>query len=357
MTFVIKVTKRCNMRCRYCYEHAHHGKGDVFNLDKLKKVYGRIYEYYRKIPGVTNLRFVWHGGEPMLLPASFYRGALDLQESTFPANKFTIENQIQTNLTILNDEYLEIFKSGKLGTIGVSFDVINTNRVFRNGRSTESAVINNLNILRREGVKHSGLCVLSRQNVDNVDEIYNFFRERNMSFCLLPVYYEGSIDENDYAITPQEYAKASIKLFDLWFDDDDTEIVIEQFATMIEALTHGSGESECFFSKSCAEHVMYINPDGKAYNCARMDYGRYVYGNILKESLDKIMQSKARKALLGRPQRIAEECGHCEYLGICRGGCPNLGQAPKDRLSKSTMCPYFKAMFKHIEKRLKQVSA
>ena len=55
--------------------------------------------------------FVWHGGEPMMVGLPYYHEAmnrLDKVKKDYPNVKFI--NQIQTNLSLLNDEWIEFFK-------------------------------------------------------------------------------------------------------------------------------------------------------------------------------------------------------------------------------------------------------
>ncbi len=355
MNIIIKTTKQCNMRCKYCYEHPHHSRKDVFTIAKIEKLFRKVRDYYARVPGVSHLVFVWHGGEPMLMPVSFYWKAFELQEKIFHGKKFRVENGFQTNLTLLDDNYLELFRKKKFGNIGVSFDVFNQHRIFKNGMPTDKIVLKNLERLKTNGIKHSILCVLTRQNIGRIKEIYRFFRKKNLAFLTVPVHHLGPHKKDLYGITPQEYARASIKLFDMWFYDRDVEPIVSEFQYFIVDLTGvKNGLSCCFFAKSCADHTIHFNPDGTAYNCTRMDFGRYVYGNIFRQNMGEIMNSKARKMLMKRYEVVKEECGDCRYFEKCYGGCPNIGRTQENFLSKSVMCPYFKAMFSHIEKRLRQ---
>jgi len=355
MNIIIKTTKRCNLRCKYCYEHAHHNRNDVFTVKKIETIFRKIHEYYRSHSKPVRLQFVWHGGEPMLIPVSFYWKVLDLQNRIFPDKKYRIGNGIQTNLTLLDEDYLKLFRTGRMGTVGVSFDVFNENRIFKNGLPTDDVVLRNLDILRDEGVRHSVLCVITKQNIDHIEDIYHFFRDRNLVFSTVPVHHLGPRKDDLYGVTPEEYAKVSIKLFDLWFYDRDADFIITDFGCFIAVLTDAKdGLGDCVFAKSCTECTIHFNPDGTAYNCSRMDFGRYIYGNIFRQSMSEIMESPARKMLLGRYDVVKDECNGCRYFEKCYGGCANLGRTQGNFLHKSVMCPYFKAMFSHIEKRLKQ---
>lgn len=52
--------------------------------------------------------FTWHGGETLCRPLSFYKKAMELQKKY--ARGRTIDNCIQTNGTMLTDEWCEFFR-------------------------------------------------------------------------------------------------------------------------------------------------------------------------------------------------------------------------------------------------------
>lgn len=55
----------------------------------------------------SQILFTWHGGEPLMRPLSFYRKALELQRKY--AQGRIIDNCIQTNGTLLNEEWCRFF--------------------------------------------------------------------------------------------------------------------------------------------------------------------------------------------------------------------------------------------------------
>ena len=60
--------------------------------------------------------FTWHGGETLMRPISFYRKALELQRKY--GHRRQIDNCIQTNGTLLNDDWCRFFKENNHYTIG-----------------------------------------------------------------------------------------------------------------------------------------------------------------------------------------------------------------------------------------------
>jgi uncharacterized protein len=82
--------------------------------------------------------FHWQGGEPTLLGVKYFREVIRLQKKYRP-NGVTIENNLQTNGTLINDEWAR-FLSKHNFLVGVSIDgpelYHNAYRTNRAGRGT-----------------------------------------------------------------------------------------------------------------------------------------------------------------------------------------------------------------------------
>jgi uncharacterized protein len=80
---VVKSSKLCNLRCRYCYEWNELGNRERLSLEGWERLLVMIREYHQKRAAELRAPFqsciVWHGGEPMLLPLSYYEQVVDLQ--------------------------------------------------------------------------------------------------------------------------------------------------------------------------------------------------------------------------------------------------------------------------------------
>ena len=69
--FVVKVSKYCNLRCDYCYEFPHLGNSARINLDQIRAGFQNIKNSIDDL-SIENVDFIWHGGEPLLIPLEFY---------------------------------------------------------------------------------------------------------------------------------------------------------------------------------------------------------------------------------------------------------------------------------------------
>ena len=95
---LIMPTDFCNMNCIYCFNsHRTKDRDNCINFDTLERIYSIIFPFYSEV------RFIWHGDEPLSMGIDFYKIALNLQNKV---NRFGVEvtNSIQSNLTLIDDQ-------------------------------------------------------------------------------------------------------------------------------------------------------------------------------------------------------------------------------------------------------------
>lgn len=110
----------CNLACDYCY-YLEKSKLYVNNPKHVMsdELLEKFIEEYINSQTMPQVLFTWHGGETLMRPLAFYKKAMELQKKY--ANGRTIDNCIQTNGTLLTDEWCEFFKENNW-LVGVSID-------------------------------------------------------------------------------------------------------------------------------------------------------------------------------------------------------------------------------------------
>ena len=103
----------CNLDCNYCFylskETLPNGPGAGRMSDEMLEQF--IQQY---IAGVTGAEvvFSWQGGEPTLMGLDFFRKVVALEKKyAKPCQK--IENDLQTNGTLINEEWCEFLKENR----------------------------------------------------------------------------------------------------------------------------------------------------------------------------------------------------------------------------------------------------
>ncbi|MFZ4779526.1 MAG: radical SAM protein, partial [Terrimicrobiaceae bacterium] len=174
----------CNLDCSYCFyleKEMLFPSGHSFKMtDEILETYIRQYIDGQDAPEVT---FAWQGGEPTLLGVKFFRKVVELQARH--ANGKKIHNALQTNGTLLSDEWCAFFRKNNF-LIGLSIDgparLHNAYRVDKKGASTYDDVLAGLRLLKKHGVEFNTLTVVNRKNVRHALEVYRFLRDIGSGF-------------------------------------------------------------------------------------------------------------------------------------------------------------------------------
>ena len=110
----------CNLNCEYCFylrKQALFGAGEDYRMpDEVLAAFIRSYVESQPTPVVE---FVWQGGEPTLLGMDFFKRVIELQKPF--AGRKTITNSLQTNGTLLTDEWCAFLKKHNF-MVGISLD-------------------------------------------------------------------------------------------------------------------------------------------------------------------------------------------------------------------------------------------
>ena len=77
IAIVIKPTLFCNVDCKHCYHTPEERVKGTIDLDKVEKLIRLASEEYQVA------WFIWHGGEPLTVPMSFYKEVIGFQEKYF----------------------------------------------------------------------------------------------------------------------------------------------------------------------------------------------------------------------------------------------------------------------------------
>ena len=173
----------CNLACDYCYylEKANLYKDNPKHVmsDELLEKFIDEYINSQTMPQVL---FTWHGGETLMRPLSFYKKAMELQKKY--ARGRTIDNCIQTNGTMLTDEWCEFFRENNW-LVGVSIDgpqeFHDEYRKNKMGKPSFVKVMQGINLLKKHGVEWNAMAVINDFNADYPLDFYHFFKTANIS--------------------------------------------------------------------------------------------------------------------------------------------------------------------------------
>ncbi len=359
----------CNLDCHYCYyldKAMQYGGKQAVMSDELLEIYVKQYIEANDVPAV---QFNWHGGEPLLLGKDFYRRAMELEQKY--ANGKRIDNTLQTNGTLVDEEWCDIFRNNNF-LVGISLDgpqdVHDSFRVTKGGKPTWERVMQTIGMFHSTGVEFNTLSVVNQRCEGRGAEIYNFFRNtvgsRYMQF--LPAV-EHVIDiENfhrplivspehkdarlaEWSVSSKGYGEFLCDIFDQWVIGDVGQIFVQMFDATL-AQWCGAQPGVCSMGETCGD-ALVVEHNGDVFSCDHFVYPEYLLGNIKETTLSKIYHSKKHREFgLAKRNSLPAECLKCKYYFACRGECPkHRFETGRDGCRKNSMCEGLQMWFRHAE--------
>ena len=329
------------------------------SLEQIERMFENFAEHFRLFDTPIKARFAWHGGEPLLVPPEFYREMRKIQQKVFTDEHVQVANTVQTNMTVLDDERLDLLLNTFDG-VGVSLDLYSGLRVNKLNVCQENRAIENLDHAISKGLSAQGITVLTASTIDKTAEIYKFWRDRRMSFRVLPIekgMYEAG---QGFEVNATDTCKAMCDYADHWFQDDEP-VNIEPIHRHIQMLMHSTQGKEFGvrkYDKSKWHNVLLVDTDGTLYGYNdRFDTTRSP-GNIFTESLSDMFRKDIHLKVVEEVQnRMNASCFDCDYWGKSCTGFP-IGEGELNfsdlRPDGATDCVVTKGLIGHLTARLKQ---
>lgn len=310
------------------------------------------------------LTLIWHGGEPLLWGIDNYRRIFDFAEKH--NESMHIKQCVQTNLSLIDEEYIKLFKEHKV-KIGFSLDgtkpINDAQRLAINGKGTFDIIMNKVRMCKAAGLNIGCILVGSKNFKGHISEVYDFLCENNLNFKFNPLFNAGEAVNagTSIAISPEEYAEMAIELFDLWYYDKEHALKETTFIDIASYFASKTKRSQgCMFSANCQNSFMAVSPYGDIFPCGRFceTDTRYSYGNITRESLETIVSNIKKTEIYARGKHIENSsCAKCKYFQLCHGGCLHDGFLKnEDFKSKTFLCSAYKRIFSHIEQRVESLA-
>ena len=129
---IFELTRDCNLNCKYCLMHEKYKhKNEIIDFTLFQKIINRIAEQ-RLLNDLADqtLNLVFHGGEPTLVGKHNFIKFLDYTTKLFNSLNISYNLSVQTNGTLLDEEYIKIFRQYNV-SIGMSYDGINEKNPLR----------------------------------------------------------------------------------------------------------------------------------------------------------------------------------------------------------------------------------
>ncbi|KKQ75508.1 MAG: Radical SAM domain-containing protein [Candidatus Woesebacteria bacterium GW2011_GWB1_38_5b] len=302
-----------------------------------------------------NVRFIWHGGEPMIPGVGYYENILSICEEFRRSNQ-KISHSIQTNGTLINQSWIQFLSKNKFG-VGVSIDgpahIHNFARIDSAGQGTFERVMRGINLLRENELKFGTVAVVNSYSVNYPDEIFDFFYNEGISFNANPCTANPYDDEEmkTLAINPFDYTKFIVHLANRWLETDNPHFRVGPIDDIIKGVM-GHQPRLCRFRGQCFLYVT-IDSNGDVYPCDAFLNKDYLFGNLWSSEMTEIQAIQQSGYYSGRAE-VEEACRVCEWYQVCKSGCMRTWEGNKNIENPNGMdfCEARKLLFSQIHARI-----
>ncbi len=344
----------CNLDCAYCYYlHKEELLGSASKFRMSDEVLENHIRQYIEGQRGDEVVFSWQGGEPTLLGVGFFEKAVALEKKYQRPNQ-RIENDLQTNGTLLNDEWCAFLRDNRF-LVGLSIDgpqeLHDRFRVDKGGQPTFNKVFAAGQLLQKYKVPFNTLTVVNGVNAKKPLNVYRFLcrelRPRQLQFipCVEPKVLENTAPQKwdpaglpvqgspaahpgnpdsvvtDWSVDPDDWGYFLCKVWDDWYRRDYGKVHVNLFETAV-AQWMGMDSQLCIYGEFCGKGVA-VEHDGSVYSCDHYVYPDYKLGNIAEKHISRMIFSDAqRKFGFAKREDLPQQCRNCKYLFACNGECP-----------------------------------
>jgi uncharacterized protein len=367
----------CNLNCEYCFyleKQALFSPGEQYRMsDDVLSAFITNYITSQPTPLVE---FVWQGGEPTLSGIDFFKKVIELQKQ-FSGTK-TITNSLQTNGTLLNDEWGAFLKKHNF-MVGISLDgpkeIHDRYRCDPKAKGTFDRVMKGLKLLQKHNVEYNVLACVARETAKHPLEVYRFLKNEGVEFIQFSPVVErlpdvlskrhglrlaepASLDSEEaqtevtpWSVTAEEYGDFLIAIYEDWVRHDVGKVFVMNFEWALNVWI-GNPSPVCIHAKQCGRSVV-IEHNGDVYACDHCVYPEYRLGNIKNDKLSDMVERSLQSGFgVSKETALTRWCRECGVLAACQGGCP------KHRFEMTYcrepglhyLCAGYKKFFMHIRK-------
>jgi uncharacterized protein len=299
-------------------------------LETVTKIAQRLFES----PFVGDeLTVVWHAGEPLAVPVSFYESAYEIFREQSRDDKRVIFS-FQTNAMLVTEKWCKFFLRTR-ARVGVSIDgpkhIHDAHRVDRSRRGTFDRAMRGLKLLQASGVRPSVIMVLTRGSLDYPDEIWRFLTDNEIGLVgFNPEEAEGiniaSSMHTDEA--EREYSRFLSRFLAINLSAE-SPVRLREYESITSVIRSGEATIDshdnipmAIVSFDCDGNVSTFSPE--LLTADHPPYGRFTFSNVFREPLtDVLIDGKFQDVYSAIRQGVQQCRATCDYYRFCGGGSPS----------------------------------
>ena len=374
LTVTIKPTWICNLSCHYCYQSAGRpSRGQGIMSDDVLEASIRAAS---RLP-INIVDFQWIGGETLVPGVSFYKKAIEYTEKYAEAGGAKIVHWLQTNLTLINRDWIALLREYKDRLIlSVSYDFF-PEYFFETQQNRQKAsehhwkkIQSALDLLRENEISFGCLTTIDRNALQiRADEWFSQWIDQDIKRVGLQLDYNDVYSfrrSNGNGKSWRDYINFVEQVFDIQErynqENRNDYFLLRESIYLYNKLRGVAGDAwvgSCHYSSSlCGHYFWTIDIDGKIYGMCdafmtEKVSGRYMLGDVRAGGLEAIKASQTFEKLTDDQYNMKHSatCQACPVYEYCNGGCPTFKS--KDNMldafdPESNYCQYTKSYFDNI---------
>ena len=339
-------TLGCPSKCAYCWSSE--VGSPIMSIETVKDIVAWLKDF-RSDP----VTFTFHGGEPLLAGADFYRQALPLL--TGELQHLEPNFALQTNLWKLTPELADVLAEYNI-PLGSSLDGPQELNDLQRSEGYYEKTMRGYELAKEHGLQVQFICTFTSHSVQFKEDIFNFFLENDLTLKLHPALPSLRSNEPDkWALSPEKYGELLVYLLDKYLENM-SQIEVRNINDYCRCVFTGRG-TVCTFV-DCMENTFAVGPDGSIYPCYRfVGMPEYVMGHVRDHPSQKDLAESAAGLRMRRfKEYVDRECKGCKHIRYCRGGCPYNAIAPTNGEIKGVdpHCIAYQRIFDEITDRFNQ---
>lgn len=359
LSLILLTSLKCNADCDYCFQN---NSGERMTDELVEMIVQKFTDYLGRFE-VGQGTIYWQGGDALTLEPQWFLRAKELTDRHADSAGVKITHVVQSNLLGYSSRWTSVIQEMFGGQIGSSFDFPN---MFRKARGRDIQSFNDMWLRKyreavRDGINVGIISLINPRSLEiGAGAYYRYMVEEVglKSLSVQPIFPGPKFRSQGrtHPVDPIALGHFLSDLFDIWIDKGTSNGVhISPFDWVYEYFAEGKiGNLACVWNGCCADLFLSIDPKGRVSpcDCWTTAYPEFCYGNIFTcNTMDELIESEQRRNMKRRPVElmVREDCGRCDYLSICHGGCPiHAYSASGDLFQKDPYCESYKILFNHV---------
>ena len=332
---MIQPTSFCNIECEYCYlDINNRGQKNKMSFETLEKICERIF-LSSLIKYSKEITFMWHEGEPLVMPISYYETGIEIINAYARKAPHTKpQHSILTNGTLINDRWCDFFKKYDV-SVGVSVDgpefIHDVYRKTRSGKGTFESVSNGISILKKNGINPYFLTTIHNETLKHPRELFEFYRSQNVrkvgfNFEEIIGYNKNSTLQDDNNL---QLVKSFISEFYIYYKEYG-KLFVREFDNTKFLICEEIDLNTATLDTIVPYSILTVNHKGdfstfapELIDMSDARHGSFIFGNVYQNTIEETIESTKFKSIFTEIKAGVDLCRvQCEYFGICGSNLP-----------------------------------